>query len=187
MSGVQWLRGAAAGLAAALALTGCHSSPPSRDASPIPPTTETAAAPVPPVASAEGLDRTAVETAYHRYWVVSRIFDQQYPLSQWRQVLGQVAMDPHLGLVLARASQQRRDGIKLYGQVVPHPTVLPINGADQARIRDCQDASHAGQADARTGRARTVGIARNPVVAVLRRGNDGSWRVYSIDFPGGTC
>jgi len=54
-------------------------------------------------------------------------------------------------------------------------------------VRDCQDASHSGQADAATGRARTVGVAHNPVEADLVRGADGHWRVSRISYPGGSC
>lgn len=144
-----------------------------------------------PVASAgsatERVDRAAVEVAYRRYWVLSRVFDQQYPESQWRRVLGEVVAEPHLSLVLARARTQHRDGIKLYGQVIPRPTVLPINGAVVATVRDCQDASRAGQADAVTGRPRTVGVPRNSVLATLHRGPDDAWRMYSIDYPGTKC
>lgn len=138
-------------------------------------------------AATERVDRLAVEAAYRRYWTVSRTFDRQYPESQWRRVLAEVAAEPHLGLVLARTRTQHRDGIRLYGQVVPHLTVLPIGGADTAVVRDCQDASHAGQADAATGRPRTVGVPRNPVLGRLRRGSDRVWRVYSIEFPEERC
>jgi hypothetical protein len=118
---------------------------------------------------------------------VSRTFDQRYPPGRWRQVLGAVAVDPELGLILANAEAQRRNGIILYGQVIPRPAVQSIRGADRATVIDCGDASHAGQADARTGQRKTVGVARNPVVAVLTRGRDGIWRVSTIRFPGGSC
>jgi len=125
--------------------------------------------------------------AYREFWVVTDTFDQRYPEREWPRVLGRVAVDPELGLVLASTRQQRRIGIKVYGHVVPHPTVLPINGSNRVRVSDCQDASKSGQADARTGRPRTVGVPRNPVTAVLVRGTDGRWRVSSVDYPGGKC
>jgi len=127
-----------------------------------------------------------VEAAYRRFWSVSDSFERS-PISAWRGLLAQVAADPQLGLILANARQQRRNGLIIYGHVVPRPAVLPINGADQARVTDCQDASKSGQADLKTGRPRTVGIPRNPVTAALVRGVDGRWRVSLITYPGGTC
>jgi hypothetical protein len=102
-------------------------------------------------------------------------------------VLGRVAVDPQLSLVLANTKTQKRIGIRIYGHVIPHPTVAPVNGANTATVRDCQDASKSGQLDAKTGKPRTVGVARNPVAAVLRRGPGGQWRVASISYPTGTC
>jgi len=114
-------------------------------------------------------------------------FDQRYPEEEWPRALSRVAVDPELTLVLASTRQQRRIGIKVYGYVIPRPIVLPINGSDRAQVTDCQDSSKSGQADAKTGRPRTVGVPRNPVTAVLVRGADGRWRVSSIKHPGGSC
>jgi hypothetical protein len=136
-------------------------------------------------ASAEG-QVEAVEVAYRRYWQVSRDLDQRYPRRAWRRVLAQVAADPALSLVLARTAAQTRNRTTLYGAVVPHPTVA-LHGPAAAGVRDCQDASRAGQADAVTGARRTVGVARNLVTAQLIRGGDGRWRVSSVSFPGGSC
>jgi len=170
-----------------VALAACHGSGdnPARPG----PASVSAAAPRPatPTGRSEAADRAAVEAAYRRFWQVSRTFDRRYPMRRWREVLGAVAADPELSLVLANAERQRRDGIVLYGQVVPRPAVQPVRGADRATVTDCGDASHAGQADARTGQRKTVGVARNPVVAVLLRGRDGVWRVSTVRFPGGRC
>jgi hypothetical protein len=114
-------------------------------------------------------------------------FDQRYPEGDWPRVLSWVAVEPELSLVLASTRQQERIGIKVYGYVIPHPAVQPINGSDRAQVTDCQDASKSGQADAKTARPRTVGVPRNPVTAVLVRGADGRWRVSSIKHPGGSC
>ena len=126
-----------------------------------------------------------MERAYREYWVVSRTFDRQYPQRRWREVLGRVAADPQLSIVLSAARIQRRNGIALYGAVIPHPTVQPVNGSTTATVRDCQDASHAGQAQ--NGKPRSVGVAGNPVVGTLTRGPDGLWRVSRVHYPGGRC
>jgi hypothetical protein len=150
------------------------------------PSTASARPSAPSGTRSELADRAAVEAAYRRFWSVSDTFERSQ-VSAWRGLLAQVAVDPQLGLILASAREQRRNSLIIYGHVVPRPTVLPIDGADRARVTDCQDASKSGQADLKTGRPRTVGIPRNPVTAVLVRGADGRWRVSSISYPGGTC
>ena len=137
-------------------------------------------------AAVEATEAAAAETAYRQFWRVSRTFDRRYPQRSWRHVLGEVAADPALSLVLAQATAQARNRIVLYGSVVPHPAVT-LRGRARASVRDCQDASRAGQADAVTARRRTVGVARNPITAALALGADGRWRVASVDFPGGSC
>jgi hypothetical protein len=137
--------------------------------------------------SDEAADRRAVEAAYRRFWLVTWTVDRDHPAADWRTVVATVAVDPELGLVVSGTRQLRLSGLTLYGRPIPHPTVMPVNGGDMARVRDCQDASHSGQADAATGRARTVGVARNLVEAVLVRGADGRWRVSRISYPGGSC
>jgi hypothetical protein len=178
---------AVATVVAVVAIAGCHGSSDTAG-QPAPATVSSSApAPVTPTGRSETADRAAVEAAYRRFWQLSRTFDQRYPPRRWRQVLAAVAVDPELGLILANAELQRRNGILLYGQVIPRPAVAPVHGGDRATVLDCEDASHAGQADARTGQRKTVGVARNPVVAVLLRGRDGAWRVSSVRFPGGRC
>jgi hypothetical protein len=165
-----------------LGLTACDNArSPAAQPRPTPPAGATASA------DREAADRRAAEQAYRQFWQVSWTFDQHYAQNQWRDVLGAVAVDPELSLLLSGAQRQRQHGITLYGAVIPHPTVPPVNGKNTATVRDCQDASHSGQADAKTGKAHTVGVARNPVVATLARGEDGRWRVSQIRYPGGRC
>lgn len=170
-------------VAALVLAAGCDHAPAPAPATPAQPTSSAATSPATDVAA----ERAAVEAAYRSYWSVSETFDQRYPESAWLSVLGRVAVDPQLGLVLANTKTQKRLGIRLYGHVVPRPSVTLASGAAVATIRDCQDASKSGQLDARTGKPRTVGVPRNPVNAVLRRSSDDRWRVASISYPGGSC
>jgi len=64
---------------------------------------------------------------------------------------------------------------------------IVLTGSGRATVTDCQDASHAGQADARTGKPRSVGVARTWVDATLVLGGDGVWRVSEINYPGSRC
>ena len=105
----------------------------------------------------EAVDRAAVEQAYRQFWLVTWSVDREHPASDWRRVVAAVAVDPELSLVVSGTQRLRQNGLTSYGEPVPHPSVLPVQGAGVARVRDCQDASHSGQADAVTGQARTVG------------------------------
>jgi hypothetical protein len=113
---------------------------------------------------------------------------QQQPESQWREVLGRVAVDPQLSFAIAATKQQRRNGITVYGQAIPRaPKVTFGSGNARATVRDCADFSRTGQADARTKKPRTVGVARTPLTTVLVKGADGRWRVSQVTFLGGSC
>jgi hypothetical protein len=130
-------------------------------------------------------EREAVETAYRRFWAVSWDVDKQ-PAARWRAVLATVAADPELTRLYAGTKAQQQAGIRLYGQVRARPTVRRVAGS-RATVADCQDASQAGQADARTGKPKTVGVARSPVEAAMLRGADGVWRVSDVRYTGGSC
>ena len=73
-----------------------------------------------------------------------------------------------------------------YGAEMPRARVTSARG-EVATVRDCQDASMAGRLERRTGKRITVGVARNPVRATLRRGADGRWRVSTVEFPEESC
>jgi hypothetical protein len=128
-----------------------------------------------------------VETAYRRFWLIEAVFDSRYPQSRWASVLAQVAVDPILTRLVDGAVVQHRNGVRVYGQVLPRPTIPAVNGARSVTITDCQDDSHTGQADAVTGEPRSVGIARTPVTAKLVRSADGAWRVSDVRYTGGRC
>lgn len=132
-------------------------------------------------------DQAAAGAAYRAFWPLLATFDQRYPEPQWKAVLGRVAVDPQLSQAIAVARQQRRTGVRLYGQPRPRVPRVTLSGANKASVSDCADFSHYGQADVRTGKPRTVGVARNPVKATLLEGQDGMWRVAEVSYPGGTC
>ena len=133
------------------------------------------------------VDRSAVVKAYRAFWPLMARFDQRYPELQWTAVLRRVAVDPQLSQAIAVARQQRRAGVRLYGEPRPRAPRVTVKSATSASVADCADFSHYGQADARTGKPRTVGVARNPVKATLIEGRDGVWRIAEISYPGGTC
>ena len=124
-----------------------------------------------------------VAYAWSALWSQSWPVDQ-LPASQWRPVLDQVASGPLVDQLVQRKTADFARGVRLYGQIQPHVTGIRVTGG-QATVLDCQDASHAGQADA-SGTPKTVGIARTSVLGTLTRTESG-WRVERIDYSGGRC
>lgn len=177
------LRAAAAALVLALMAAACGGA---EDAGTGPSSSrDQSAAGSPSASTAQDAERAAVEQAYERFWTVSWTVDR-LPAAQWRATLAEVAVDPQLTRLVEGTRVQVRNGIRLYGQVVPRVTDVTVQGG-QARVVDCQSAAKAGQADARTGKPKTVGVDRTPVRASLQRGADHVWRVSDIQFTGGSC
>ena len=131
-------------------------------------------------------DVPAAERAYREFLDVDVSF-ARLPESRWRSELGRVAIDPQFSFAIAVSRQQRRNGITLYGRTVPRSPKVTLAGSRKATLRDCADFSHTGQADAHTGRHKTVGVARTPLEVTLVKGSDMSWRVSVVNFPGGKC
>ena len=98
-----------------------------------------------------------------------------------------IAVDPQLSTTLDAMRRNKTMGLTTYGDVTVRISSVEIAGGT-ATVVDCQDASHAGQADAATGARKTVGVPRMPVHATLVRDPaDGQWKVSQLDFPGGAC
>lgn len=149
------------------------------------PTTRTPPSPT-SASSATTADPTAIASIYDSFWPVLATFDRSYPEAQWKTVLGRVSVDPQLSQAIAVAKEQRRNGIKLHGQPRPRAPRITINSKAKATLNDCVDFSHGGQADAKTGQRRTVGLARTSVTLIFAKGPAG-WRVSTVTFPGGKC
>ncbi|MFB9729835.1 hypothetical protein [Haloechinothrix salitolerans] len=122
--------------------------------------------------------------AYKQFWVVLQSLDEKSE-TRWDEQLAEVAVNPQLKISLQAARFQSLNGERTYGEVRARISGVEIDGAT-AKVTDCQDASHSGVADAKTGEHKTVGIARNPVEARLKR-HDGTWKVADINYPGGEC
>ncbi|HWD05820.1 MAG TPA: hypothetical protein VG674_25560 [Amycolatopsis sp.] len=168
----------------AVVLAGCSggnapapTSPPNLSAPP-----QTSAVPT----SSADEQRQAVEFAYSQFWH-STFHTADQPESNWHDAVAAVAVDPQLTTTLGAMRAQRQAGVAVYGDVTARIVSVQVTG-DSAKVVDCQDDSRAGQADAKTGKRKTVGVARNPVTAELKRGSaDGRWKVSQVAFPGGTC
>jgi hypothetical protein len=135
-------------------------------------------------ADRENADRAAVEAAWVDFWdVYIGVEAQKYPREQWPTLVGAVAVDPTYSQVLTEGARFQAAGISAYGSVVSHPYwTQPIGGKPAARMWDCMDQSRYGSMSVKTGRKRSVGVARDKTRATLVRGADGRWRVKLIEY-----
>ncbi|MFI9389134.1 hypothetical protein [Kutzneria sp. NPDC052558] len=138
-----------------------------------------------PSASTAANPSSDIEVAYERFWDIGNSVISQDPAS-WNSQLAAVATDPQLTRMLDNLKTLRARSLTVYGTTREHLTKVDIDGTT-ATVLDCQDASESGQADARSGAHKTVGIPRNPVSARMRRDANGTWKVAEISYPGGTC
>ncbi|MFE0024095.1 hypothetical protein [Amycolatopsis sp. NPDC059021] len=131
-------------------------------------------------------ERKAIESAYTQYWPRSAQTPHK-PENTWHDAMAAIAVEPQLSTTLDAMHRNKGLGLTTYGDVTVRIASVEVVGAT-AKVVDCQDASHAGQADANTGKPKTVGVPRMPVHATLARDPaDGQWKVSQLDFPGGAC
>ncbi len=103
-------------------------------------------------------------------------------------MLAPYVAEPYLGHLLAGMARYRVRNETAWGHVVPHITEVTVNGGG-ALVRDCQDDSHAGLADSRTGAVlpHSAGSAQTNIVATLTRGSDGRWRMTALEQLDAPC
>ena len=108
--------------------------------------------------------------------------------SQRRALLAPYTDDPELSSLLRGMAQQDARGEEIYGENVPHPKISRFSLAQGlAVISDCQDSSRSGVERRSDHKRITVGVKANPVVATMRRGADGRWRVSFVSYPKSSC
>jgi hypothetical protein len=80
-----------------------------------------------------------------------------------------------------------RKGQVFYGHDRANPTITAFSAArGVAVVDDCQNSSHSGLADRRTGATVTRGVRRNHVVVTMHL-NNGVWRVAFVSYPSTRC
>ena len=102
-------------------------------------------------------------------------------------MLAKYSADPELKSLLRGMASADSKGQVFYGRNMPRPRILR-SSLDQGVIvvDDCQDSSHAGLADRKTGKRLTVGVARNHVVATLHQ-LAGTWKVVFVSYSSTKC
>jgi hypothetical protein len=100
---------------------------------------------------------------------------------QVRSTLQDYATSPYLDFEIQQIKSHQANGLEPWGATVVHITAVDITG-NSAKVRDCQDASNAGLADARTHKLvpKSRGTANRNLVADMKLGGDGRWRVADL-------
>lgn len=134
------------------------------------------------VSSQEAAERAAIESQWKKFW---RIYVDivRTPSDQREQVLDSVSIDPTKSRVLKDASDLEGEGLDNYGDVILNVYQIDLlNDGDAAVLQDCQDQSGFGSLYVESGRKRTVGVPQNHMQAGLIRGDDGVWRVQTLQY-----
>lgn len=158
-----------------LASTGCGKSRPGITSSPALSDKEKAVRERAPVSS-----ESAVVAAYNGFFSgVDRAL--QAPPDQVREVLADFTAGSYLDFEIRQVVDHQAQGLEPWGRPIVHVTAVEL-GPATATVHDCQDASHAGLADARTHRLvpQSRGDAHRNLVAYLSLGKDHRWRLTDL-------
>jgi len=108
--------------------------------------------------------------------------------SRRRPMLAPYTADPALSSLLTGIARDRAAGRVYYGTPRLRARVTAISVPRRvAVVRDCQDATQAGDKDASSGRLLTSGTSRTLVVSTMHLQHDGRWRVVFVTFPKQRC
>lgn len=173
------------GLAILLA-TGCSGSS-GGIAQPLASTTSAPISSSPTSSAAPGSVSQQVLAQYRAFWSALTPASRA-PASEREAMLSPYTGNPELDSLLRAMREADGKGTVFYGRDVPRPAISSVSSVHRvAVIRDCQDSSHAGNKDRRTGRRLTVGVSRHLVVATMNLGPDAQWRVVSVSYERAKC
>jgi hypothetical protein len=110
------------------------------------------------------------------------------PPERVRAILAERAAGSYLDFEIRQVIDHQARGLEPWGRPVVHVTSVDVRTVT-ATVHDCQDASHAGLADARTHQlvAQSRGEAHRDLVAYLRLGGDRRWRLTDLLQHGTAC
>jgi hypothetical protein len=128
----------------------------------------------------------AILAQYRAFWAKLTTISKM-PAAGRRAALTAITVDPELKSLLAGMAATDAKGQVFYGADIPRATTASISpDGNRAVVDDCQDSSHAGNADRRTGQRLTVGVARNHVVTTMSRSAN-VWKVYFVSHTKTPC
>lgn len=173
---------AAAVLAAGAALAACsHDS--GVHVQTLPTATPTVAVSSPPTPFPE---ETQILAQYRAFFAVLTPASKAKPAVRLA-MLQTYATEPSLTRTLGGLAAAAAAGEVLFGQDILRPELVNVVGI-VATIRDCQDTSGVGRLKVATGKKVTVGVMNTLATVVMKRGNDGVWRVSTVENkPAGSC
>ncbi|MFC5183188.1 hypothetical protein [Actinomadura harenae] len=125
--------------------------------------------------------------AYTAYWSAN-VRAAKLPREQGRAELSAFAEPDHVNKTLDGASDWQRKGFEPWGHVTVHVTSVQVSGST-ARLVECQDASTAGIANARTHQLikGTRGSPHVRLAADMQQDGDRRWRLKQVAIQGNTC
>lgn len=162
-------------IAVVVILSGCQASGGSSAPPPI-----SAKAASPPVPSPSSLSGGEAVVAVYRDLYSSGQLAERTPANGREPILARVAAQPLLNRMLRGIAALQATDRVTWGSPVIHTFNVAIKD-DRATLHDCQDATGTGQADAKTGERLTHGKSGTHLVATLRKGKDGAWRISTLE------
>lgn len=110
------------------------------------------------------------------------------PPGQARSILGDYVTGAYLDWEVRQVMEHHDAHQVPWGNAVVHVTGVDLRPR-AAKVHDCQDASNAGLADARTHELipSTRGTANRNLIADMTLGGDGRWRVAGLKERQGAC
>jgi hypothetical protein len=105
----------------------------------------------------------------------------QAPPEQARSILQGYAAGDYLDFEIRQVIDHQARHLEPWGKTVVHVTDVQLD-RDKAKVHDCQDASNAGLADARTHQLvpQSRGNAHRNLIAAMKLGSDGRWRLTDL-------
>ena len=176
-----WLRPLVLTAATAVLAAGCSSSGGVNTEAPDP-----VAAAATPSTSPTPVDDTAAILAAYREFFARQTEISMAPKEQRKALLEPFTTNPALQRVLGGMFAAEEYGEVGYGAPIVNPEVQRVDG-DTATVHDCQDGRKAGRKKRGSGKITTRGIKDAKVVATLKRGEDGRWRMATIESPDEPC
>ena len=143
------------------------------------------AGPTPTAISSPTSDEAEILAAYREFFA-RQTESSLAPKEQRRVLLEPFTTDPALNRVLRGMFAADEIGEVGYGEPVVNPTVKEIDG-DTATITDCQDTSMAGRKKRSNGKITTRGTGQARAEVTAERGDDGRWRIATVDYQDDQC
>jgi hypothetical protein len=132
-------------------------------------------------------DEHAVVTAYTAFFpAVNQALEA--PSEQARGILQTYTTGDYLEFEVRQIMDHQARQLEPWGKTIVHITKVELADAT-AKVHDCQDASNAGLADKRTHQLipQSRGTAHRNLIAAMKLGSDGRWRLTDLKQYRATC